>query len=160
MGNPPDGGTGAGPYYGGPGYPAPAPPPRNPLPLSLIIGLGCGGLALILVLGIVATIVIPIMLSARVGSVNERARNTLRSIISAEAAYFVENNRYGSFADLAAGPAPYLPPQFKDGGEPVPRVTVELQAGTDSFTATATAGTEAAPYHQYTADETGLITEL
>ncbi len=60
-------------------------------------------LIVIAIIGIIATIAIPILLSARVNAVNEKARNSLRSVVSAEAAYYAQNGDYGSLAEMVAG---------------------------------------------------------
>lgn len=60
-------------------------------------------LIVIAIIGIIATIAIPLLLSARNAAIDEKARNSLRTVVSAEAAYYAQNGDYGSFAELEAG---------------------------------------------------------
>ena len=119
-------------------------------------------LIVIAIIGIIATIAIPILLSARVGAVNEKARNSLRSLVSAQFAYYASNGAYAASAvDLNAPPAPQTP--YVDAnvasGSIGQGITIATTGSGQTFTATAAANGGAAPYHTYTADETGLITE-
>jgi len=116
-------------------------------------------LIVIAIIGIIATIAIPILLSAREGAVREKARNTCRSVVSAETAFYATNGRYGSMAELGdpsaltpAGQTPYLDAvQFANLGNSITAtitgptataytvtVTFPVGAGTQTFTATET----------------------
>lgn len=56
-------------------------------------------LIVIAIIGIIATIAIPILLKVRQGAIREKAQNSLRSVVTAEFAYYSKN---GTYADLDA----------------------------------------------------------
>jgi len=62
-------------------------------------------LIVIAIIGIIATIAIPILLSARQNAIREKARNSLRSLVSAEMAFYATNGFYGTMAELRTPPA-------------------------------------------------------
>lgn len=115
-------------------------------------------LIVIAIIGIIATIAIPILLSARVNAVNEKARNSLRSVVSAQAAYYAANGAYGTTAQLVGATPPYLDTRFTAGDLGQGIIVTNTPNG-QTFTATAVANGGAAPYHTYTATETGNIVE-
>jgi hypothetical protein len=156
---PAPGEAGAGGFYLPPGsYPGYTQPPRSKSPLPWIIG-GCGCLIVLAILGIVASIAIPILLSARVGALNEKARNALRSVVSAEAAYYAANARYGSLRELTTGPAPYLDGSFQEGADLGQGLVLHVTAQDGSYAASVTVKDGRPPYHTFTADEGGMIAE-
>jgi type IV pilus assembly protein PilA len=109
-------------------------------------------LIVIAIIGIIATIAIPILLSAREGAIREKARNSLRAVVSAEFAFYAATGAYA--ATLAALQPTYIGP---NAGAPGQGVVVVVDSGDAStFTAHAdaplSAGTET-----YTADQTGEI---
>ena len=113
-------------------------------------------LIVIAIIGIIATIAIPLLLSARNNAINEKARNSLRTVSSAEAAYYASNGAYGSATDLNAPPAPqapYLDDRFVSGdlGQ---GITVTITDSDQTFTATASGATV-----DYTVDESGNVEE-
>lgn len=115
-------------------------------------------LIVIAIIGIIATIAIPILLSARQGAIKEKARNSLRSIISAEMAYYAATGSYGDLADLQAATPPYISPTLAaDMGGEFNNITAVAGGGGTSFTATV--GTVSAAIPDYSADDTGVITE-
>ena len=63
-------------------------------------------LIVIAIIGIIATIAIPLLLSARNNAINEKARNSLRSVVSAEAAYYAATGTYGDLATLSGATPP------------------------------------------------------
>lgn len=122
----------------------------------IAIGIACGIVVILVTLGVIAAIMIPtILLSARKGAVNEKARNSARMIISAEAAYFSANQRYGELADLSQGH--FLDDRFA-------QVPADLGNG---VTATLTLNPDASGFKVevagqgivYVGDESGEITE-
>jgi type IV pilus assembly protein PilA len=118
-------------------------------------------LIVIAIIGIIATIAIPILLSARVNAINEKARNSLRSLISGEAAYYAANGTYGSLAELNAPPAgqtKYIDDVMATGNLG-PQITISVTPNDQTYTAQAQAGGGNAPYHTYTTDESGAIVE-
>jgi type IV pilus assembly protein PilA len=110
-------------------------------------------LIVIAIIGIIATIAIPLLLSARNNAINEKARNSLRSVISAEAAYYAATGAYGDATDLTGATPPYLDSRF-NAGDLGQGVTVTITAAGQTYTADATGAT-----FDYAADQTGEITE-
>jgi len=113
-------------------------------------------LIVIAIIGIIATIAIPLLLSARNNAINEKARNSLRTVSSAEAAYYASNGAYGSADDLITPPAPqapYLDARFSSGdlGQ---GITVVITDSDQTFTATASGATTS-----YTVDQSGDVEE-
>jgi type II secretory pathway pseudopilin PulG len=139
-----------------PGYPPHYPPPPPPQHNSnkTVIGIVIGIVAacvLIPIIGIIATITIPLVLSARNNAVSEKARNSLRAVVSAEAAYYQQERRYGSLDELVQDS--FLDASFATGdlGQSI-SISLSLdeaQAGyyAEAHTPTAT----------YSADESGEI---
>jgi type IV pilus assembly protein PilA len=118
-------------------------------------------LIVIAIIGIIATIAIPILLSARVNAINEKARNSLRSLVSAEAAYYAANGSYTDLATLNAPPAgqtKYIDDVMVTGNLG-PQITIDVTPNDQTYVAHCIAGGGAAPYHTYTADESGAIVE-
>ncbi|MBN2083441.1 prepilin-type N-terminal cleavage/methylation domain-containing protein [bacterium] len=116
-------------------------------------------LIVIAIIGIIATIAIPMLLSARVNAINEKARNSLRTVVSAEAAYYAAEGSYGALADLTGANPPYLDSRFvADGdlGQGIIISEVTVPADGQSFDVSCGVDT-GAPYVVYTADETGEI---
>jgi prepilin-type N-terminal cleavage/methylation domain-containing protein len=117
-------------------------------------------LIVIAIIGIIATIAIPLLLSARDNAIQEKARNSVRTVVSAQAAYYAAIGAYGAGSDLVGGN--YLDSRFDvaDGaaaplGNGV-TLTISVTGGGTGFTAV-TAG---APTTNYQADESGEITEV
>jgi type IV pilus assembly protein PilA len=109
-------------------------------------------LIVIAIIGIIATIAIPLLLSARNNAINEKARNSLRTVVSAEAAYYAATGGYGALGTLVTDG--YLDSRFT-GGDLGQNITVSVTPAADnqSYTATASGATES-----YAASETGEIT--
>src|SRR5687767_7629155 len=74
-------------------------------------------LIVIAIIGIIATIAIPLLLSARNNAINEKARNSLRSVASAQVAYYAKEGTYGEWADLTGATPPYLDARFTEGAD-------------------------------------------
>lgn len=110
-------------------------------------------LIVIAIIGIIATIAIPLLLSARQSAVDEKARNSLRAVVSAEAAYYAKNGTYGDFAALEAGD--YIDGRFAANtlGQGI-SITASPANGGQTFTCTISGSTLA-----FTATEDGNITE-
>jgi len=116
-------------------------------------------LIVIAIIGIIATIAIPILLSARQGAVREKARNSLRSIVSAQAAFYAANGRYAAdLPELNAPPAPqtaYIDAVLATGT--LPEMTFTCAGDATGFTATAVTNSTNIP--DYSTDQTGVIIE-
>ena len=116
-------------------------------------------LIVIAIIGIIATIAIPLLLSARVNAINEKARNSLRSLVSAEAAYYSSKGVYGTLADLTGETPPYLDSRFVDAGDLGQGIIISAVTGGGTQNWFATCGVATgAPYVVYYADDTGEIT--
>ncbi len=112
-------------------------------------------LIVIAIIGIIATIAIPLLLSARNNAINEKARNSLRTVISAEAAYYAQVGTYGDFAALEGATPPFLDDRFSTDtlGNQI-AITAAPADGGQTYTCTIEGATFA-----YTATESGAITE-
>jgi prepilin-type N-terminal cleavage/methylation domain-containing protein len=109
-------------------------------------------LIVIAIIGIIATIAIPLLLSARNNAINEKARNSLRTVSSAEAAYYAANGKYGSAADLTGATPPFLDARFNAPGDLGQNITVTINDSDQTYTATATGATA-----DYGVDQTGDV---
>ncbi len=114
-------------------------------------------LIVVAIIGIIAAIAVPTLLSTRGAAAQNKAKATLRSVSSAEAAYYARNNTYGDFATLQTGG--FLDTRFVAGGFTEDGVTYSDATlnGTDEFTVTATLAANLGG-DVYTIDQTGEIT--
>lgn len=123
-------------------------------------------LIVIAIIGIIATIAIPLLLSARINAINEKARNSLRSVVSAEAAFYSVNGRYGTPAEMIdpsalvpAGQTPYLAANMTAGANLGQGIIFTQVAAPTATTFSFSCGVPGgAPYVVYAADQTGQIT--
>lgn len=118
-------------------------------------------LIVIAIIGIIATIAIPILLGARRNAIREKARNSLRSLISAEQAYYAANGTYTNLATLRTPPvpqAPYIDAQTASGALG-PEIAIAV-TGSDIVSFDLTCTTADANIPNFTADETGEIIEV
>ena len=117
-------------------------------------------LMVIAILGIISTIATPVLLQTRAKAVDAKALESLRAVCSAEFAYYAANGSFGSLAQLADPPAngiKYLDARFLTG-DLGNSIHASLTANGQHFFAQCFA-TPQPPYHTYTADDSGLITE-
>lgn len=110
-------------------------------------------LIVIAILGVIATIAIPLLLSARNQSIDNKALNSLRTLVSAEMAYYAAVGSYGDFSDLETGG--YIDGRFATNnlGNGI-NITTAPVSGGQSYTCVIVGAT-----HTYSTDETGEITE-
>jgi len=57
-------------------------------------------LIVICIIGVIATIAIPILFSTRDRAIDAKAQNSLRTVVSAETAYYAAHGVYGDFTSL------------------------------------------------------------
>ena len=111
-------------------------------------------LIVIAIIGIIATIAIPILLSTRQSAIQEKARNSLRSVVSAEFAYY---SRHGTYTDLTtlntAPEGPYVDADVASGTLDQGITIAVINADTSGFDASVSIDGVLA----FSADETGLI---
>ena len=111
-------------------------------------------LIVIAIIGIIATIAIPILLSARQGAVREKAHNSLRAVVSAQFAYYAATGAYA--ANLAALQPTYIGPT---AGTPGQGITITTTGAGQTFDGTAVAAGIPVT-NSWTADETGEIVSV
>ncbi len=72
-------------------------------------------LIVIAVIGIIATIAIPILMETRRKSLDEKARQCVRIVLSAQQAFYASEGRFGDFTELAGANPPFLDDRFASG---------------------------------------------
>ena len=116
-------------------------------------------LIVVAVIGILATTAIPILMQARQRSLDAKAHNSMRNVISAQQSFYASNSRFGSLDELATNDPPYLDERFLGGtGELGHGIVIELAVtdGGHGFSATAL---NPAGSCDYTADQSMQIVE-
>ena len=115
-------------------------------------------LIVIAIIGIIATIAIPILLSARQGAVREKAHNSLRAVISAQFAFYATNGAYaGTITDLQTPPLGQTAYIGANAHAPGQNIDITTTGADQEFGATAIISTGVTPTNSWTADETGEI---
>jgi type IV pilus assembly protein PilA len=111
-------------------------------------------LIVIAIIGIIATIAIPILLSARQGAIREKARNSLRAVVSAQFAYYAATGAYGTQAQLIPAyiGANTFTAALNQG------IAVVTAGAANAFTASATCPAGIPAPNVFSATETGEIT--
>jgi prepilin-type N-terminal cleavage/methylation domain-containing protein len=117
-------------------------------------------LIVIAVLGVVTTIAVPLLMSTRRSALNEKARQSVRVVFSAQQAYYSSYGTFGEFGDLTLDAPPFLDSRFTDLGADLGNdifVTVTTADGGTRFLVEADnpQGT-----HSYAGDETFVIQEI
>jgi prepilin-type N-terminal cleavage/methylation domain-containing protein len=72
-------------------------------------------LIVISIIGILSTVAVPLLLDSRCRSLDEKARQTVRMVVSAQAAYQTTFGSFGTFTDLATADPPFLDQRFASG---------------------------------------------
>jgi type IV pilus assembly protein PilA len=116
-------------------------------------------LIVIAIIGIITTIAVPLLISTRKAALDEKARQSVRVVMSAQQAYMLRYSHYGEFSDLTLDAPPFLDSRFVDGGADLGNdilVTVETRDNGLGFSVQAEnpQGT-----HDYRGDETFVIQE-
>jgi len=141
------------------------PPPRPasqglPTIAIILIAVACSLPLFIFAAGFIASFSIPMLLSARQNAIQEKARNSLTTIVSAQAAFYSANGHYATdLAELGAPPAPqtpYIDALLATGT--LPEMTITCRGSKTGFTATAVTDSTSIP--DYQTDETGVIKEM
>lgn len=117
-------------------------------------------LIVVAIISIIATIAIPILLSARKNAMDEKARQSIRNVISAEQAYYARFGTYAPVNILAASDPPFLDQRFSSGIGVIGNsmlVNVLVAAGGQEFTATVS---NPGGNFNFQGDETGLVVAL
>ncbi len=84
-------------------------------------------LIVVAIIGIIGTTAIPLILAARQRSLDAKAHNSLRNVISAQQSFYAANSRFGSLDELATSDPPYLDERFTSGsGELGNSISIEL----------------------------------
>src|SRR5690349_2796131 len=84
-------------------------------------------LIVVAIIGIIGTTAIPLILAARQRSLDSKAHNSLRNVISAQQSFYAANSRFGSLDELAASDPPYLDQRFASGtGDLGNSISIEL----------------------------------
>ena len=116
-------------------------------------------LIVIAIIGIITTIAVPLLLSTRRAALDEKARQSVRVVMSAQQAYMLRYSKYGEFSDLTLDAPPFLDSRFVDGGADLGNgimVTVNTADNGQHFTVQAE---NPQGGHNYSGDETFVIQE-
>ena len=98
-------------------------------------------LMIMLIIGILATIAVPLLMSARKSSLDEKARASVRVVLTAEQSYYSEIGEYGSLSDLVNANPPYLDQRFAGGTGVLENnlvITLVVTSGGEGFNVAAT----------------------
>src|SRR5215213_9784680 len=116
-------------------------------------------LIVVAIIGVITTIAIPLLISTRKAALDEKARQSVRVVMSAQQAYMLRYSHYGEFSDLTLDAPPFLDSRFVDGGADLGNgimVTVNTEDSGQGFIVEATNPQGA---HDYSGDETFVIQE-
>ena len=116
-------------------------------------------LIVIAIIGIITTIAVPLLLSTRRAALDEKARQSVRVVMSAQQAYMLRYSHYGEFSDLTLDAPPFLDSRFVDGGADLGNgilVSVSTYDDGQGFTVQALNPQGA---HDFSGDETFVIQE-
>lgn len=110
-------------------------------------------LIVITIIGVIATIAIPVLMATRDRAIDAKAQNSLRTVASAESAFYADWGHYGDFSELEA--SGYIDPRFDANslGNGI-FITSTPVSGGQGFTCVITGATKT-----FTTDESGEIVE-
>jgi type IV pilus assembly protein PilA len=117
-------------------------------------------LIVVAIIGIIATIAIPLLISVRRNALDEKARQSMRNVVSAEIAYYARFGHYDTLDALAGGDPVYLDQRFASGTgilENSQTVTLTVVNNGQGFLATTT---NPGGNHNYQANEDGNIIQF
>ena len=116
-------------------------------------------LIVISIIGILATVAIPLLLASRRHALDEKARQSVRVVLSAEQSY-ATNGRYGALDELANDDPAFLDERFTTGQGIMGNamvITLTVSGGGSGFDVQAD---NPGGFHDYEASEDMDITEL
>ena len=116
-------------------------------------------LIVVAIIGIITTIAVPLLISTRRAALDEKARQGVRVVMSAQQAYMLKYSRYGEFSDLTLDAPPFLDSRFVDGGADLGNgimVWVQPNNNNQGFTVNAE---NPQGSHDYSGDENFVIVE-
>ena len=117
-------------------------------------------LIVISIIGILATVAIPLLLTSRRHALDEKARQSVRVVLSAEQSYYVTYGRYGALDELANDDPAFLDERFTTGQGIMGNamvITLTVSGGGSGFDVQAD---NPGGFHDYHASEDMDITEL
>ncbi|GEM_PF-2428011 len=116
-------------------------------------------LIVISIIGILATVAIPLLLTSRRHALDEKARQSVRVVLSAEQSFYATHGRYGGLDELAGADPPFLDERFITGeGIMGNAMVITLTVGGGSSFDVYADNPQG--FHDYEADEEMDITEL
>ena len=116
-------------------------------------------LIVVAIIGIITTIAVPLLISTRKAALDEKARQGVRVVMSAQQAYMLKYSKYGEFSDLTLDAPPFLDSRFVDGGADLGNsimIWVQPNNNNQGFTVSAE---NPQGSHDYSGDETFVIVE-
>lgn len=117
-------------------------------------------LIVISIIGILATVAIPLLLASRRHALDEKARQSVRVVLSAEQSYYATQGHYGALDELAGDDPPFLDERFITGEGIMGNsmvITLTVSGGGSGFSVQAD---NPGGFHDYEADEDMDIVEL
>jgi prepilin-type N-terminal cleavage/methylation domain-containing protein len=112
------------------------------------------------IIGIILTTAIPILLSSRQRAMDEKARQSVRHVLSAEQAYYTRFSRFTTLDTLANSDPPFLDSRFTSGVGLLDNgleISIALAGANNEFQVVAF---NPAGKRDFAADETMLIWEI
>jgi prepilin-type N-terminal cleavage/methylation domain-containing protein len=111
-------------------------------------------LIVVAVIGVIATIAIPVLMETRRNSLDEKARQCVRIVLSAQQAFYADQGRFGDLGELASNDPPYLDSRFASGvGQMGHSIELNLQI-TNGGSGFVVSSDNPAGNFDYSADET------
>jgi prepilin-type N-terminal cleavage/methylation domain-containing protein len=117
-------------------------------------------LIVVAIVGILTTIAVPLLLGARRSALDEKARQSVRVVMSAQQAYYMKYSEFGGFGELTLDAPPFLDSRFTDLGADLGNgllVTIEVAPDGQAFEVTAS---NPAGNYDYFGDNSFVIQQL
>ena len=117
-------------------------------------------LIVVAIIGILTTIAVPLLLSTRRAALDEKARQSVRVVMTAQQAYYARYSHFGQFSDLTLDAPPFLDSRFTDSGADLGNgIFVTVTAGLDGNHFDVLASNPQGG-HDYSGDENFVIQQL